>query len=43
MRYSEFHPEYGDVGLYFNRVAEELGLQGEIEGGLPQNSPHHDP
>jgi integrase len=42
MRYSDFHPEYGDVGLYFNRVAEELGLQGNTGAQLPQNSPHPD-
>ncbi|NNK47932.1 MAG: site-specific integrase [Gemmatimonadetes bacterium] len=40
MRYAQFHPEYGDMATYFNRVAEGLGLQGESGVRLPQNSPH---
>lgn len=26
MRYARFHPEYGDVGKYFERVGQDLGL-----------------
>lgn len=26
MRYARFHPEYGDVGKYFERVGRELGM-----------------
>jgi hypothetical protein len=36
MRYARFHPDYGDVKTYFERVAEGLGL----EGSTPQNTPH---
>jgi integrase len=36
MRYARFHPEYGDVRTYFERVAEGLGLAGPT----PQNTPH---
>ncbi|MFC1530973.1 tyrosine-type recombinase/integrase [Gemmatimonadota bacterium] len=42
MRYTQFHPDYGDVGVFFNRVAQGLGLQGDSGSKLPQNSPHPD-
>lgn len=29
MRYARFHPDYGDVGPYFERMGETLGLTGE--------------
>lgn len=28
MRYARFHPEYGDVGKYFERVGETFGVSG---------------
>lgn len=38
MRYACFHPEYGDVGRYFEEVEERLGLRG---GNLtPHSTPH---
>jgi len=40
MRYAQFHADYGDVGIFFNRVAQEFGLQGDLGSELPQNSPH---
>ncbi len=42
MRYAQFHPDYGDVGIFFNRVAQGLGLQGDLRSELPQDSPHPD-
>lgn len=36
MRHARFHPDYGDVKAYFERVAEGLGL----EESAPQNTPH---
>lgn len=34
MRYARFHPEYGDVGKYFERAADGLrgGSQGPVRG-----------
>jgi hypothetical protein len=42
MRYSQFHPNYGDVQIYFDKAAEGLGLKGDLGSKLPQNSPHPD-
>jgi hypothetical protein len=28
MRYARFHPEYSDVGGYFDKAGEQLGLTG---------------
>lgn len=32
MKYARFHPEYADVGGYFQKVATELGLKGKTGG-----------
>ena len=35
MRYAQFHPQYSDVGTYFDKVEESFGL-----GEIPHFSPH---
>lgn len=34
MRYAKFNPEYGDVGKYFDRVGENLGMNAYADGEL---------
>ena len=36
MRYAQFHPDYTDVGLYFDRVAKTFGLA--VAGNVSGNS-----
>lgn len=35
MRYARFHPEYGDVRGYFDRVAQTFGVSGTSPGTTP--------
>jgi integrase len=35
MRYAQFHPQYSDVGTYFDKVEESFGL-----GEIPHFAPH---